>query len=85
MFTGGRALIAGGEILLVEQNANLALHLAYRGYVLDTGDIVAEGTSKELLGNPDVKKAYLGRYIVPRNLRNGLSYHTQYLLVGKQK
>lgn len=50
----------GMTILLVEQNANLALHLAHRGYVLDTGKIVAEGTSEELLGNPDVKKAYLG-------------------------
>ncbi len=50
----------GMTILLVEQNANLALHLAHRGYVLDTGNIVAEGTSEELLGNPDVKKAYLG-------------------------
>ncbi|WP_303720615.1 ABC transporter ATP-binding protein [Malonomonas rubra] len=50
----------GMTILLVEQNANLALHLAHRGYVLDTGNIVAEGTSAELLGNPEVKKAYLG-------------------------
>lgn len=50
----------GMTILLVEQNANLALHLAHRGYVLDTGTIVAEGTSDELLGNPEVKKAYLG-------------------------
>jgi branched-chain amino acid transport system ATP-binding protein len=50
----------GMTILLVEQNANLALHLAHRGYVLDTGNIVAEGTSEELLDNPDVKKAYLG-------------------------
>ena len=50
----------GMTILLVEQNANLALHLAHRGYVLDTGNIVAEGTSEELLGNPDVKRAYVG-------------------------
>lgn len=50
----------GMTILLVEQNANLALHLAHRGYVLDTGNIVAAGTSEELLGNPEVKKAYLG-------------------------
>jgi branched-chain amino acid transport system ATP-binding protein len=50
----------GMTILLVEQNAHLALHLAHRGYVLDTGNIVAEGTSEELLGNPEVKKAYLG-------------------------
>ena len=50
----------GMTLLLVEQNASLALHLAHRGYVLDTGRIVASGTGAELLGNPDVKKAYLG-------------------------
>ena len=50
----------GMTILLVEQNAKLALNLAHRGYVLDTGNLVAEGTSEELLGNPEVKKAYLG-------------------------
>jgi len=50
----------GMTILLVEQNANLALHLAHRGYVLDTGNIAAEGTGRELLENPEVKKAYLG-------------------------
>lgn len=50
----------GLTILLVEQNANLALHIAHRGYVLDTGEIVAAGTGEELLGNPEVKKAYLG-------------------------
>jgi branched-chain amino acid transport system ATP-binding protein len=36
------------------------LHLAHRGYVLDTGKLAAAGSSKDLLGNPDVKKAYLG-------------------------
>lgn len=50
----------GMTILLVEQNASLALNLAHRGYVLDTGTIAAQGTSEELLGNPEVKKAYLG-------------------------
>ncbi len=50
----------GLTILLVEQNANLALNLAHRGYVMDTGNIVAEGTGAELLNNPEVKKAYLG-------------------------
>jgi branched-chain amino acid transport system ATP-binding protein len=50
----------GLTILLVEQNASLALHLAHRGYVLDTGRIVASGTGAQLLGNPEVKKAYLG-------------------------
>ena len=50
----------GMTILLVEQNANLALKFAHRGYVLDTGEIVAAGTSEELMANPEVKKAYLG-------------------------
>jgi len=50
----------GTTILLVEQNANMALKLASRGYVLETGDIVMEGTSAELAANPEVKKAYLG-------------------------
>jgi len=50
----------GLTLLLVEQNASLALHLAHRGYVLDTGRIVASGNGVELLGNPEVKKAYLG-------------------------
>ena len=50
----------GLTLLLVEQNASLALHLAHRGYVLDTGKIVASGTGPELLGNPEVRKAYLG-------------------------
>jgi len=50
----------GMTILLIEQNANIALKFAHRGYVLDTGEIVAEGSAEELLDNPDVKKAYLG-------------------------
>ena len=50
----------GTTILLVEQNANLALKLADRGYVLETGRITLEGTSAELADNPSVKKAYLG-------------------------
>jgi branched-chain amino acid transport system ATP-binding protein len=50
----------GLTLLLVEQNASLALQLAHRGYVLDTGKVVATGTGAELLGNPEVKKAYLG-------------------------
>jgi branched-chain amino acid transport system ATP-binding protein len=50
----------GLTILLIEQNANLALRFAHRGYVLDTGEIVARGTSEELLADPEVKKAYLG-------------------------
>jgi branched-chain amino acid transport system ATP-binding protein len=50
----------GTTILLVEQNARMALKFAQRGYVLETGNIVLEGTSKDLLENPEVKKAYLG-------------------------
>jgi branched-chain amino acid transport system ATP-binding protein len=50
----------GMTILLIEQNARLALQFAHRGYVMDTGEIVAHGTAKELSENPDVKKAYLG-------------------------
>ncbi len=50
----------GTTILLVEQNARLALRFARRGYVLENGNLVLEGSSEELLNNPDVKKAYLG-------------------------
>jgi branched-chain amino acid transport system ATP-binding protein len=50
----------GTTILLVEQNARMALKFAQRGYVLETGNIVLEGNSDDLLENPDVKKAYLG-------------------------
>jgi branched-chain amino acid transport system ATP-binding protein len=51
---------AGKTILLVEQNANMSLHIASRGYVLETGRIVLSGTGKELTGNPRVNEAYLG-------------------------
>ncbi len=50
----------GTTILLVEQNARLALKFAQRGYVIENGHMVLEGASAELLNNPDVKKAYLG-------------------------
>ena len=50
----------GVTILLVEQNANIALSISDRAYVLETGNIVKEGTSKELLNDPSVKAAYLG-------------------------
>jgi len=50
----------GTTILLVEQNARLALKFAQRGYVLENGRLVLEGPSGELLNNPEVKKAYLG-------------------------
>ena len=50
----------GGTILLVEQNANMALKISNRAYVLETGKIIIEGDAKELLNNEEVKKAYLG-------------------------
>lgn len=50
----------GVTILLVEQNANRALEIAHRGYVLETGNIVLTDTGKALLTNPKVKEAYLG-------------------------
>jgi branched-chain amino acid transport system ATP-binding protein len=50
----------GTTILLVEQNANMALSVADRGYVLETGTLTVEGTPKELLGNEQVRAAYLG-------------------------
>jgi len=50
----------GTTILLVEQNARMALKFASRGYVLENGSIVLEGRSEDLLANPEVKKAYLG-------------------------
>ena len=50
----------GTTILLVEQNARMALRFAQRGYVLENGNLVLEGTSDELSTNPEVKKAYLG-------------------------
>ena len=50
----------GGTILLVEQNANMALKISHRAYVLETGNIKLEGNAEELLNNEEVKKAYLG-------------------------
>ncbi|MGB5993272.1 MAG: ABC transporter ATP-binding protein [Desulfobacterales bacterium] len=50
----------GTTILLVEQNARMALQFAQRGYVLESGNLVLEGSSEMLLANPEVKKAYLG-------------------------
>ena len=50
----------GVALLLVEQNAHKALRLAHRAYVLETGEVVMEGTGKELLASPEVRKAYLG-------------------------
>jgi branched-chain amino acid transport system ATP-binding protein len=50
----------GTTILLVEQNARIALKYAHRGYVLETGKVVLEGPAKDLAHNEDIKKAYLG-------------------------
>ena len=50
----------GMTILLVEQNAHMALSVAHRGYVLETGNLTVEGSPAELLGNEDVRAAYLG-------------------------
>jgi len=50
----------GVAVLLVEQNALMALSIAHRGYVLETGNIVLSGTGQELLANPRVQSAYLG-------------------------
>ncbi len=50
----------GTTILLVEQNASMALQIAHRAYVLETGSIVLSGTGSELMQSDDIKKAYLG-------------------------
>ena len=51
----------GVSVLMVEQNANMALSIADRGYVLSTGEIVLEGPASQLLRSEDLKRAYLGR------------------------
>ena len=51
----------GKTILLVEQNANMALHAAHHGYVMEVGTITLSGTGKELAENEEVKAAYLGK------------------------
>ncbi len=51
----------GKTILIVEQNARAVLEIADRGYVMETGSLVLEGSAEELLDNNDVKRAYLGR------------------------
>jgi branched-chain amino acid transport system ATP-binding protein len=50
----------GTTILLVEQNANMALSIADKAYVIETGEIVLQGNAHELMNSPEVKKAYLG-------------------------
>jgi branched-chain amino acid transport system ATP-binding protein len=51
---------AGTTVMLVEQNAQMALSIAHRGYVLATGEVIMTGTARELLADPKVRKAYLG-------------------------
>lgn len=51
----------GTTVLLVEQNANMALSIANRAYVLETGSIVLEGEGKEIMNNVEIKEAYLGK------------------------
>ena len=50
----------GTTILLIEQNANMALSIADRAYVLETGKIVMSGSAKEIMQSEDIKNAYLG-------------------------
>jgi branched-chain amino acid transport system ATP-binding protein len=52
---------AGVAVLVVEQNANVSLSIADRGYVLSTGRLVLEGKASDLLRNEELRKAYLGR------------------------
>jgi branched-chain amino acid transport system ATP-binding protein len=56
-----RLRAAGTTVLLVEQNARAALSIADRGYVMETGRIMVEGTAEQLSLNHDVRRAYLGR------------------------
>ncbi|HTP50641.1 MAG TPA: ABC transporter ATP-binding protein [Anaeromyxobacteraceae bacterium] len=59
----------GTTVLLVEQNAKGALRIARRGYVLETGRIVLEGSAEELLANRDVQRAYLGAEVEPETAK----------------
>ena len=52
---------SGVAMLIVEQNANVSLSIADRGYVLSTGRVVLEGAAGDLLENEELRKAYLGR------------------------
>ena len=61
----------GVTVFLVEQNANRALSIADRGYVLETGLLVLEDTVANLLVNPDVRKVYLGHWSPRANGRKG--------------
>jgi branched-chain amino acid transport system ATP-binding protein len=62
-----REINAGGTtILLVEQNASMALSIAHRGYVLENGEVVLNGPAAELAVNHEVRQAYLGEMITSR-------------------
>lgn len=61
MQTIARLREEGTTILLVEQNARAALRIADRGYVMETGKLVLEGSADELMRNKDVRRAYLGK------------------------
>ncbi len=65
LLTVERIAAGGTTVLLVEQNARSALKVARRGYVLENGRVVLEGTSEELLENRDVQRAYLGSEVMP--------------------
>ena len=52
--------VKGTTVLLVEQNARMALSIAHRGYILETGEIIKEGTAAELVNDPQVAASYLG-------------------------
>ncbi|MGE5892424.1 MAG: ABC transporter ATP-binding protein [bacterium] len=62
----GKIQEEGNTVLLVEQNARSALKIADRGYVLETGRIILQGTAEELLSNRDVQRAYLGKGVEDR-------------------
>ncbi len=65
LLTVERIAAGGTTVLLVEQNARSALKVARRGYVLENGRVVLEGTSEALLENRDVQRAYLGSEVMP--------------------
>jgi branched-chain amino acid transport system ATP-binding protein len=58
----------GKTVLLVEQNARSALRIAHRGYVLETGRIVLEGSAEDLLANREIQRAYLGKDLDSENI-----------------
>jgi branched-chain amino acid transport system ATP-binding protein len=64
----------GISILLVEQNANMALHVADDGYIMENGKIVLDGTAEELMANEDVKEFYLGGGGERRSFNDIISY-----------